>query len=244
MHLIFVLLEDEICKEDVVTQFGHHHTVDGVAECHDAVPEKVVSERALVVDSLESVGDRSCLDSSDPGTLGSAFSTAIGDFEFFGEGVPKRAIYKSKIIDMGTGLGVSLVLDDADLKETARSICTSGSVNNGMECIGTKIIYVQDKIYDEFISYIDKISKEFKSGNPLDERNKIGIIPTHNIDYIEKKLKEIDKHPHLRISNNLLHLSYVELNDEHHFEEFPGPVFGLRRVKDEDNFIHKFVTER
>ena len=55
------------------------------------------------------------------------------------------------ILELG-GNDAMVVLEDADLKQTARAALWAGMLNAGQACIAVERLYVVDSVYDEFLT--------------------------------------------------------------------------------------------
>src|SRR5207248_2088225 len=79
------------------------------------------------------------------------------------------------ILELGGNAGI-VVHDDADLNAAARAACRGGYVNAGQTCISVQRIYVQEKVYDKFLSIFVDLVKNLKTGDPLDEATDVGPL--------------------------------------------------------------------
>ncbi len=69
-----------------------------------------------------------------------------------------------------------VVFDDANIEAAANGAVVGGYVNTGQDCTAATRIYVQDKIYDQFLaSFLSKV-KQIRVGNPSDERTDMGPL--------------------------------------------------------------------
>jgi succinate-semialdehyde dehydrogenase/glutarate-semialdehyde dehydrogenase len=83
------------------------------------------------------------------------------------------------------GKSPMIVLDDADVKRAVRGAIWGAFVNAGQICAGVKRIYVQDKVYSEFVNLLRQKVKELKQGKGWDD-TEISVGPLINKDAIEK----------------------------------------------------------
>ncbi|MGP4082091.1 NAD-dependent succinate-semialdehyde dehydrogenase [Pseudalkalibacillus sp. R45] len=95
---------------------------------------------------------------------------------------------KNMSLELG-GHAPIVVLDDADVKYAAEQTVASKFRNGGQTCICGNRIYVQEKIYDEFIEEVVAITEKLKVGNGLEEDTDIG--PMINKDAYEKVEKHV-----------------------------------------------------
>ena len=69
-----------------------------------------------------------------------------------------------------------LILDDADIAKTARSLARSKIRNAGQTCVSPTRIYVQQKAYDQFLSEFTSRLSNIHIGNGLDEAVEMGPL--------------------------------------------------------------------
>ena len=69
-----------------------------------------------------------------------------------------------------------LILDDADIAKTARSLARSKIRNAGQTCVSPTRIYVQQKAYDQFLSEFTRQLSNIHIGNGLDEAVEMGPL--------------------------------------------------------------------
>ena len=69
-----------------------------------------------------------------------------------------------------------LILDDADIAKTARSLARSKIRNAGQTCVSPTRIYVQQKAYDQFLSEFTSQLSNIHIGNGLDEAVEMGPL--------------------------------------------------------------------
>ncbi len=148
-----------------------------------------------------------------------------------------------KIIKMGTGFSISVVLDDADLKFAAEEICTSAAIDRGNDCVSTNIVYIEEKVIDNFLNEVKNISHKYESKDPFSEDSIIGHINNEDVDIIKATLTIHNKTHLLRGLPQTIHLSILELEEHDHFEEFPGPVLGVRKFKNLKHFFTLFQRD-
>ncbi|MGB7999520.1 MAG: NAD-dependent succinate-semialdehyde dehydrogenase [Anaerobacillus sp.] len=83
-----------------------------------------------------------------------------------------------------------IVLDDADIDKAVDGVIASKFRNGGQTCICGNRVYVQEKIYDEFISKFVNKTKDLKVGNGLEEGTDIGpMIDKDGYDKVEKHVQ-------------------------------------------------------
>ena len=69
-----------------------------------------------------------------------------------------------------------IVYEDADIEAAANGAVVGGFVNCGQDCTAATRIYVQDSVYDTFMSsFLSKV-KQIRVGNPADESTDMGPL--------------------------------------------------------------------
>jgi succinate-semialdehyde dehydrogenase / glutarate-semialdehyde dehydrogenase len=80
-----------------------------------------------------------------------------------------------------------IVFDDADLDEAIGGALICKFRNSGQTCISANRIFVQDGIYDEFVSRLVDAASKLKVGNGLDSETNVGpLIEQSAIDKVER----------------------------------------------------------
>jgi acyl-CoA reductase-like NAD-dependent aldehyde dehydrogenase len=80
---------------------------------------------------------------------------------------------------IGTGLELggkdpAYVRADADLAATAAELVDGSFFNAGQSCCGVERIYVDRRVYDEFVDRFVAITREYRLGDPLDPATTLG----------------------------------------------------------------------
>lgn len=136
------------------------------------------------------------------------------------------------------------VMDDvADVKQAAINAAEGAFYNNGQSCCAVERIYVQEAIYDDFISaFIDEV-KGYKMGDPLNKDTFIGAVTRpQQIDLILNQVEDALFHgAELRIGgfrpegegNYIVPTVLTGVNHDMRVmkEESFGPIIGIQRVK-------------
>ena len=94
------------------------------------------------------------------------------------------------ILELGGNAGL-VVHSDADLIAAAKAAARGGYVNAGQTCISVQRVYVQESVYDKFVSTFVDLVKELRCGDPLDEAVDVG--PMIDAGSVEKTLSWIDE---------------------------------------------------
>lgn len=136
-----------------------------------------------------------------------------------------------KILSHGTGLSISIVMEDVDVDKIIIPITESITMNRGNECIDTDIMYVHDDIFDEFQSKINLQARKYISGDPY-ENKKIGILEKDNVNFCVGEAIKRGKNQYLNLEETpdriLLHTSIFPISKFETALEYPGPIASLR----------------
>jgi succinate-semialdehyde dehydrogenase/glutarate-semialdehyde dehydrogenase len=82
-----------------------------------------------------------------------------------------------------------IVFDDADLDEAVAGALICKFRNSGQTCISANRIFVQDGIYDEFVSRLVDEASKLKVGNGLEPDTKIGpLIEQSAVDKVQRHI--------------------------------------------------------
>ncbi|MBY0357379.1 MAG: aldehyde dehydrogenase family protein [Candidatus Obscuribacterales bacterium] len=150
------------------------------------------------------------------------------------------------ILELGGNAGL-VVHGDADLEAASRAACRGGYVNAGQTCISVQRVYVQDKVYDQFVDKFVGLVKNLKLGNPIEETTDIGpMIDSGSVDktleWIEGAVKSGAKllAGGKKQANNLLEptvLTETKADLPVVCQEVFGPVVAIMKYKDMDEAI-------
>jgi len=161
----------------------------------------------------------------------------------------------TKFIDMALELGgkdPAYARHDCDLEKTVENLVDGSFFNSGQSCCGIERIYVDEKIYNNFIeSFISK-TYEYKLGNPLEKETNLGpVVKLSAADFILKQMDNaLNKGAKKMIDENKFHypnkhknylipqvLTNVDHNMSFMTEETFGPCVGIMKVKGENEAI-------
>jgi acyl-CoA reductase-like NAD-dependent aldehyde dehydrogenase len=99
--------------------------------------------------------------------------------------IKKRAGRKKVVLELGGNAGV-IVEPDAEINLAAKKIAFGAFVYSGQVCISVQRVYVHSSIYDNFLVSLINATKEFRSGDPLDQNVTMGpMIDQENAERIE-----------------------------------------------------------
>ena len=113
-------------------------------------------------------------------------STAVG--KMIAEECAKKL--KPTILELG-GKDPMIILKDANQRRARESALFGGLSNAGQACISIEHIYVEQKIYDEFLEKISDRIKNMSAGNSSDDSISCIITP-ENYTKINLHLSELD----------------------------------------------------
>jgi acyl-CoA reductase-like NAD-dependent aldehyde dehydrogenase len=161
----------------------------------------------------------------------------------------------SKFIDMTLELGgkdPAYARHDCDLEKTVENLVDGSFFNSGQSCCGIERIYVDEKIYNNFIELFVSKTHNYKLGNPLDKDTNLGpVVKLSAADFILNQMNSaVDKGAKKMIDENKFnfpkeHKNYLipqvltNVNHDMAFmtEETFGPCVGIMKVKDDNEAI-------
>ena len=138
----------------------------------------------------------------------------------------------SCVVGMGSGLAISVV-HSGDMKNIATEVLDSAIFNNGSECIATRIIYVDDSVYDDFTKLISEKAKEYGKSNVQANEMAIGHIKPGYQKKIIKAIEYFSKTSAIDVvasDGTTIQLVDVPLNIG--VPEIPGITIFVKRFKD------------
>jgi len=102
----------------------------------------------------------------------------------------KQSGKKKVVLELGGNAGV-IITKSADVKKIMES-CMSGAFSySGQICIHAQRFIVHEKIFQEFLTRMQKEAKKLKAGDPLDQETKISsMIDEENAKRVEKWVNE------------------------------------------------------
>ncbi|PLR32354.1 succinate-semialdehyde dehydrogenase (NADP(+)) [Chimaeribacter californicus] len=84
-----------------------------------------------------------------------------------------------------------IVFDDADLDLAVQGAIANKFRNSGQVCVATNRFYIQDGIYDEFVSRLGDAVKKLKVGNGMDEGVVVGpLIEPKGVEKVEQHVND------------------------------------------------------
>jgi acyl-CoA reductase-like NAD-dependent aldehyde dehydrogenase len=161
----------------------------------------------------------------------------------------------TKFIDMALELGgkdPAYARYDCDLDKTVENLVDGSFFNSGQSCCGIERIYVDEKIYNNFIELFASKTYNYKLGNPLEKETNLGpVVKLSAAEFISNQMNDaINKGAKKLIDENKFdfpkeHKNYMipqaltNVNHDMGFmtEETFGPCVGIMKVKDESEAI-------
>ena len=161
----------------------------------------------------------------------------------------------TKFIDMALELGgkdPAYARHDCDLEKTVENLVDGSFFNSGQSCCGIERIYVDEKIYNNFIELFALKTHNYKLGNPLNKETNLGpVVKLSAADFIINQMNSaISKGAKKMIDESKFdfpneHKNYlvpqvlIDVNHDMSFmtEETFGPCVGIMKVKDENEAI-------
>ena len=161
----------------------------------------------------------------------------------------------AKFIDMTLELGgkdPAYARHDCDLEKTVENLVDGSFFNSGQSCCGIERIYVDEKIYNNFIELFVSKTYNYKLGNPLEKETNLGpVVKLSAANFILNQINSaIDKGAKKMIDEKKFnfpkeHKNYLvpqvltNVNHDMDFmtEETFGPCVGVMKVKDENEAI-------
>jgi aldehyde dehydrogenase (NAD+) len=93
------------------------------------------------------------------------------------------------------GKSAAIILDDADIDHTVKSLKTASLMNNGQACVAQTRILVSERRHDEVVDALAEMMSGLQIGDPADEATDIGPLVAqrqqHRVqDYIQSGVDE------------------------------------------------------
>ena len=102
-----------------------------------------------------------------------------------------------QFIPVGLELGgkdPAYVRADADVAFAVENIVDGAYFNSGQSCCGIERIYVDEKVWDEFVPAFVEMVKSYKLGDPMDEETTLGpLIKASAADFVRQQIDDAVK---------------------------------------------------
>ena len=142
-----------------------------------------------------------------------------------------------------------IVFDDADLDEALANALISKYRNSGQTCISANRIFVQDGIYDEFVSRFVDAASRLKVGSGLEPDTNVGpLIEQQALDKVERHVADaVERGGELLLGGEGLGglfwqptvITGVVPDAAMACEETFGPVAGIARFSTEEEVVRQ-----
>jgi aldehyde dehydrogenase (NAD+)/betaine-aldehyde dehydrogenase len=146
-----------------------------------------------------------------------------------------------------------VLFNDADQENALNGITAGIFAASGQSCIAGSRLYIQSKIYDEFLDKLVKKAEGIKLGSPMDPDTQMGPLNSFKqLENIEKNIKAtIEQGGKIRcggkrstISNEGYYFPATIIECENHNlptaeNELFGPVLSVMKFESEEEAIHK-----
>ncbi|OHV06935.1 aldehyde dehydrogenase family protein [Mycobacterium talmoniae] len=190
------------------------------------------------------------------GATGAAVVDEVDMIQFTGSTATGRKIAAragERLIPHSVELGgkdAMIVLDDADLDRATSGAVWGGLWNSGQICVSVERIYVQDKVYDEFVRKLTGKVKGLRQGMDPDgsyateigamaTERQLQIVERHVTDAVERGASPVTGGK--RTSEGLFFEPTVLTDVDHSMlcmrEETFGPTLPVMKVRDEEEAI-------
>jgi len=140
-----------------------------------------------------------------------------------------------------------IVFDDADVDEAVAGALICKFRNSGQTCISANRIFVQDGIYDEFVSRLVDEASKLKVGNGLEPDTKVGpLIEQSAVDKVQRHIGDaIERGGELLLGGESVGglfwqptvITNVAAGAAMSCEETFGPVAGIARFTTEEQAV-------
>ena len=146
-----------------------------------------------------------------------------------------------------------VLFNDADQENALNGITAGIFAASGQSCIAGSRLYIQSKIYDEFLDKLVSKAEKIKLGSPMDPETQMGPLNSFKqLEVIEKNIKEtIEQGGKLRcggkrsnISNKGYYFPATIIECENHNlpsaeNELFGPILSVMKFETEEEVINK-----
>ena len=146
-----------------------------------------------------------------------------------------------------------VLFNDANQENALNGITAGIFAASGQSCIAGSRLYIQSKIYDEFLDKLVKKAEGIKLGSPMDPNTKMGPLNSFKqLENIEKNIKAtVEQGGKIRcggkrstISNEGYYFPATIIECENHNlptaeNELFGPVLSVMKFENEEEAIHK-----
>ena len=93
----------------------------------------------------------------------------------YGKYIAAKAVYKRQVLELG-GNDPIIVMEDADLEESATLAAAGSYKNSGQRCTAIKRMLVHESVADRFIELLLEKTRAVVYGDPMDPRTDMGTV--------------------------------------------------------------------
>ncbi len=163
-------------------------------------------------------------------------------------------LLKPVILELG-GKDPMLVMEDANLKRAAKAAVWGGFTNAGQTCISVERVYVHEKVADEFVGHLKKLTESLRTGADKENFDMGAIINDRQKGLIQNQIDEANRKSGVELASGqaiaeddragcflvprVVEFPYTESGDTSDLmsKETFGPVLTVMRVPDEQSAI-------
>jgi acyl-CoA reductase-like NAD-dependent aldehyde dehydrogenase len=149
------------------------------------------------------------------------------------------------------GKDPAYVRADAKLDHAIENLVDGSFYNSGQSCCGIERIYVDAKVYDNFVEGFADLTRRYVVGNPLDQATTLGpLVRGSSADIVRGQIEEAKRKGaraliNMKVEGDRSGSPYlapeVLINVNHQMEvmreESFGPVVGIMKVRDDDEAV-------
>jgi len=149
------------------------------------------------------------------------------------------------------GKDPAYVRADAKLDHAIENLVDGSFYNSGQSCCGIERIYVDAKVYDNFVEGFADLTRKYVVGNPLDQATTLGpLVRGSSADIVRGQIEEAERKGakaliNMKVEGDRSGSPYlapeVLINVNHQMEvmreESFGPVVGIMKVRDDDEAV-------
>jgi acyl-CoA reductase-like NAD-dependent aldehyde dehydrogenase len=149
------------------------------------------------------------------------------------------------------GKDPAYVRADAKLDHAIENLVDGSFYNSGQSCCGIERIYVDAKVYDNFVEGFADLTRKYVVGNPLDQATTLGpLVRGSFADIVRGQIEEAKRKGaraliNMKVEGDRSGSPYlapeVLINVNHQMEvmreESFGPVVGIVKVRDDDEAV-------
>ncbi len=149
------------------------------------------------------------------------------------------------------GKDPAYVRADAKLDHAIENLVDGSFYNSGQSCCGIERIYVDAKVYDNFVEGFADLTRKYVVGNPLDQATTLGpLVRGSSADIVRGQIEEAKRKGakaliNMKVEGDRSGSPYlapeVLINVNHQMEvmreESFGPVVGIMKVRDDDEAV-------